>query len=318
MRADRLLSIILLLQTREIVSAGELAEKLEVTERTIYRDIDALSFAGLPIYSVRGSHGGFAMEKRLPLNIPAITSQEIHALCIKQSPKLFNDLNVHVNRDLLNRLLVNFSKDDPEVGTWERRIYLDHSGWFDQLDKVPCLSMIKVAVVRHQLIQMSYRKKTGTIILREVAPYGLVAKADKWYLVAMHDQQLRVYRVSRVQKVTYIKKFFAIPRSFEITHFWNDWYQSFEKSLPKVFCVLRIDSSIIEQLSNNKYLNLKILKQDETGKVLISVTFETIDQAVHEILYYGSRVEVLKPDELRSQVAKQVRNLAALYCSSDW
>lgn len=87
-------------------------------------------------------------------------------------------------------------------------------------------------------------------------------------------------------------------------------------SLPKLFCVLRIDASIIEELSNNKYRNLTILKQDEMGKVLVGVNFETTDQAVHEILYYGSKVEVLKPGELRNQVAEQVRDLAALCCST--
>jgi len=314
MRADRLLSILLLLQTKEIVSAGELAEKLEVTERTIYRDIDALSFAGMPIYSVRGSHGGFAMEKNVHLNIPAITPQEIRALFIKQSPKLFSDLNLHVDRNTLNRLLVNFSKHfADEVGQCERRIYLDHGGWFEEQDRVPWLSIIKDAVEHNQIIFMRYRKKTGEIILREVAPYGLVAKTDNWYLVALHDQKLRVYRVSRVQKVTFTKHYFSIPRSFEIADFWNEWYQSFEMSLPKIFCVLRIDASIIEELANNKYQNLTLLKQDETGKVLVTVNFETIEQAVHKILYYGSEVEVLKPDELRNQIAEQVRDLAVIY-----
>ncbi|HEX6386024.1 MAG TPA: YafY family protein, partial [Anaerolineae bacterium] len=225
MRADRLISILMLLQANGRMTAQELADRLEVSTRTIYRDLDALSTSGVPVYAERGPSGGCALLDSYRTNLTGLTDKEVEALFMFTVPGLLADLGADKASEaamwkLTASLPAPFRQDAQRV---QERLHLDPAGWFQAEEPVPYLSAVQEALWQEHRLRMVYRRGDGHWVKRLVEPYGLVAKTSVWYMVAASYGQPQVYRVSRIQEAELTDSRFERPQDFDLDAYWQAW-----------------------------------------------------------------------------------------------
>jgi predicted DNA-binding transcriptional regulator YafY len=291
-RATRLVSLLLLLQTRGQLTAAELAGRLDVSVRTVHRDVEALADAGVPIEAVRGAAGGYRLTGGYRTRLTGLTADEAEALFSAGIPGPAAELGLGGELAAARlKVLAALPHELQERATRAQRLFhLDARGWFRAEDTVPHLPALADCVWRGCRVHLRYREG-GRVVRRTVDPLGLVLKGGAWYLVARRSVGMRVYRVSRVASVRALDGSFERPGEFELATFWNEWSRAFEESRPKVEVVVR--------------------RIDGDGPSVL--TFEHLGEAYRELLRLGARVEVLEPAELRERLAETSRQLAALY-----
>ena len=204
MRADRLLSIMLLLQTYRRMTAHDLANRLEVSERTIHRDMESLSAAGVPVVAERGAGGGWSLMGEYRTNLTGLNEAEIQALFLARSPRLLDDLGLGKAAEAA--FIKLFAAVPPamrrDAESASQRIYVDGAGWNQSEESAPLLPFLQDAVLKDRAVRFKYQRGDDCAVVREVGPLGLVAKGGVWYLVAAIDGDIRNYRVSRVIEKT--------------------------------------------------------------------------------------------------------------------
>jgi len=323
MRADRLLSILLLLQARGRMPARELARRLEVSERTIYRDLDALGRAGVPVYVERGRHGGCALVEGYRTDLTGLTGTEAHTLFAARAVGYLADLGLGAAGEaaLLKLLaaLPDASRHDAERSL--ARIHLDPDVWFHTPEPAPYLPLMREAVWQERRLRLTYRRSDGSITAGVVEPLGLVAKARLWYLVAAEGEGLRVFRVARIQDAALLDERFTRPDCFDLPSYWASWRAAFERSIPSYPIVVRAMPAAMPQLQDLLGEEVAIHMEratppDALGRRTIPVTFERIGDARRALLGCGALVEALEPRELRESIAEAVVALSALYQDS--
>ncbi|HWS73181.1 MAG TPA: WYL domain-containing protein, partial [Thermoanaerobaculia bacterium] len=205
-KADRLLSTLLLLQLHGRMTARQLAKRLEVSERTIHRDMESLGTAGVPVVAERGAGGGWELMQGYRTTLTSMSESEVKALFVGAPARLLADLKLDKASDAatlkLEALLPAIFRNDAEVA--RQRIHIDVSGWSRSHEAVPHLPLLQDAVWRERKVRIEYdRGGDDCATSRLLAPLGLVAKGSVWYLVAMPDDgEPRSYRVSRVRAAT--------------------------------------------------------------------------------------------------------------------
>ena len=319
MRADRLLSLMMLLQNRRQMTAEELASELEVSQRTIYRDIDALSVAGVPVYANGGPGGGYGLLDSYRTTLTGLNKSEIQALFMLTIPGPISDLGVSQQlKAAILKLTSSFSGDHNEHANYLRqRLYLDAASWFQTDEPVPHLKTVQEAVWQDRQLVLSYRQRNDAVSERTVFPYGLVAKAGIWYLVVAVEERMRVYRVSRIEAVQMTPTHFARPRDFDLAEFWAGWVTSYRASLPEYPVTLRIGPELIPvlpyMLGNNIRALVEQAPPDSEGWRTIEYTFERIEEAQIYVLGMGASVDVIAPEELRVRILKLATEVVAHY-----
>ena len=325
MRADRLLSLLMLLQARGRMTAQKLAEELEVSERTIYRDIDALSTAGVPVYAERGPGGGCALLDSYRTNLTGLTQDEVRALFMLSIPAPLIDLGVSQE---LKTALLKLSAALPASRRYDeervrQRVHLDSVGWFQPREPVPHLQTIQQAIWQDRRLDLTYTYPFGfgAEVERLVDPYGLVAKTSIWYLVCARDGRMRVYRVSRVSDARISDESFERPADFDLTAFWQAWCAEVEENRPRYPVTLRVAPELIPLLP--RYFNGQIhapVEQaeppDAEGWITLALFFETLEDARERILGLGRAVKVLEPEALRKSVLDFATQIVALYAAT--
>jgi len=322
MRADRLLSLMLLLQTRGKQSAQALAKKLEVSLRTVYRDVEALSTAGVPVYTEKGPGGGIALVENYRTSLTGLTPDEVRALFMLNIPAPLMQLGVAPE---LNSALLKLSAALPasrraDEERTRNRFHLDANWWSQDNEPVPYLQMIQEAVWQEHRLQVSYRSFFGTVFIDIVEPLGLVAKAGVWYMILSSNYLLRVLRVSDILKAEYRPEKFTRPSSFDIADFWQAYCKEIA-SRPPFIAEVRVSPALVEALP--RYFGDQIRKQlalaepDEQGWIRVSLPFEHFFAARERILGFGNAVEVLGPLPLRESVADFASQIIALYQGSN-
>lgn len=316
MRADRLLSLLMLLQTRGTMTAQSLAAELEVTERTIYRDVTALSAAGVPVYTERGPGGGVALVDDYRTNLTGLNADEVRALFMLSIPAPLDQLGVG---DELRMALLKLSAALPasrraEESTARQKIHLDAAWWFQSEEPTPHLKTIQSALWSDRYLNITYRSDFGTDVELVIAPYGLVAKASVWYLVGAREDHLRVLRVSRVQRASLGGERFEHPPAFDLPSFWKSWCDEFESSRPQIPVTLRVSPTLAKILAENRPETLMSPpKTEPDGWQILTLTFESIESARTRILGYGGAAEVLEPLALRRSVQDFARQTLTRY-----
>lgn len=238
MRADRLISLLMLLQTRGRLTAQELAQRLEVSERTIYRDLEALSSAGIPVYTERGPGGGISLVDGYQTRLTGLTAAEAQALFLLGMAGPLSDLGL--DRALSDALL-KLSAALP-VGQREdaqrlhERIHMDSTWWYYSRETLPQLSLLQEAVCHDSTILLSYLNEHDNACQRLLNPYGLVSKAGIWFLVAVQAQsgEQHILRVSRIQSIEYSGASFTRSHDFDLAATWHDYCLSLEAQHPQL------------------------------------------------------------------------------------
>jgi len=317
MRADRLLSILLLLQVQRTMTARELAERLEVSERTIHRDMEALGAAGIPVVAERGAGGGWRLLEEYRTNLTGLNTAEIQALFLTKPPRLLADLGLDKAADAalikLLAALPSISRRGAEYAS--QRIHVDIGGWRQSADDVSLLPVLQAAVWQERKLQLVYERGDGATVERLVDPLGLVAKGSLWYLIAAIDSDLRTYRVSRVQGATITQEPCVQPEGFDLAAYWERSSAQFKANLPRYPAVLRVDPAILPRMrSESRYARIEHAEPpDDDGWVRLDMRFEVLHNACEYVLSYGTQIEVLEPPELRAQVVGAAEAIVAFY-----
>jgi predicted DNA-binding transcriptional regulator YafY len=320
MRADRLLSILLLLQARGQMTAQELARELEVSERTIYRDINALSIAGVPVYGKAGSEGGYALVDSYRTNLTGLTEGEVRALFMLSIPAPLADLGVSQE---FQTALLKLSAALPDTRRRdEERVrqcfHLDSTWWRQGEERVPHLQTVHQAVWQNLKLHIAYRPPFAIEIKRLVAPYGLVAKAGVWYLVCARNDAIHVHRVSDLLDAHLSDESFERPASFDLAAFWEEWCTEYEMFLSDFTATVRVAPGFISELpryfGNNIHTRIaQAGPPDAEGWISLELSFESFEAARERILGFGRGVEVLEPRALHRSVLDYAEQIVALY-----
>ncbi len=314
MRADRLLSILLLLQVHRHMTARDLAKRLEVSERTIYRDVEALSMAGIPITAERGIHGGLKLLESYKTNLTGLNQAEIQALFLAQPTQLLNDLGLRQASEAalikLFAALPSLSRRDAEY--IRQRIHIDATGWFEGEEHAVMLPTLQDALWQERKLALTYQRGDGKIVEREVHPLGLVAKGRMWYFIAAYDDDVRTYRVSRILTAQICDGPCERPQDFDLITYWQQSLVSFKENLPRYPVRARICSEALGWVQESKKF-VCIESEEADGWVICSLMFELEREACVYILGMGPQIEVLEPEVLRTLIWQRAEEIVGLY-----
>lgn len=319
MRASRLLSILLLLQTRGRMTAPALAEEFEVSVRTIFRDIDQLSAAGVPVYADRGRDGGFQLLDGYRTKLTGLTPQETEALFLSGLPGPAAELGLGSAMAAAQlkfiAALPNERRDG--AGRIAGRFHLDPVGWYQHAENAAILPALADAVWNSRRIHVRYESWKG-IVERDLEPLGLALKAGIWYLIARAGAKPRTYRVSNIQKLDVLSDAFTRPPRFDLAAYWSEWSKDFEARLYKAVATLRLSPIGVKRLSLlppaiGEMAARTMSKPNKAGWVRVEIPIESVAHAAGEILRLGPHAEVLAPPELRTRMRELTAEIGALY-----
>lgn len=319
MRASRLLSILMLLQAKGRISAPDLATELEVSLRTIYRDVDELSAAGVPVYAERGRAGGFQLLDGWRTRLTGLTALEAQALFLAGLPGPAAELGLAevmeaAQRKLLAALPTGWQGDANRVGA---RFHLDPVGWFRGTAPVDHLPAIAAAVWNERRLRIHYESWSG-MVDREIAPLGLVLKSGIWYLAAAIGDATRTYRLSNIRELAVLDESFVRPPDFDLAAYWVEATRRFEAEIYRDTAILRVSPSGLKLLRDMSAAVAEAAARsaeapDDEGWTRLAIPIESVEHAAGELIKLGDEAEVLSPAPLRQRMGETARRLAEFY-----
>ena len=318
MRADRLLSIVLLLQAHHQMTSRDLASRLEVSERTIHRDMEALSGAGIPVVALRGTHGGWSLLGEYRTNLTGLNESEIETLFVTKPSKLLADLKLEKASEgaLLKLLAALPATYQRAAERARRRIYVDVGGWARQEEAVPLLPVVQEAIWLERQLSFSYdRGRDCEPAERLCSPLGLVAKGSVWYLVAAVGPDVRSYRVSRIIRAEVLKEPAAVPSDFDLAGYWQQSAATFKSTLPNYTALFRVapDAFPFLRFAGRFSRVSDEYETDTDGWIRVSVRFDVEEMACQFALSFGSKLEVIEPESLRVKVIQAATETVEFY-----
>ena len=319
MRAARLIKMVLLLQSRASMTAAELAEELEVSERTVTRDALALSEAGVPVYADRGRAGGYRLIGGYRTRLTGLARGEAEALFLSGLPGALREMGLEdaasAARLKVSAALLPSLRDAPESAA--QRFLLDAPGWYQEPATPEWLPPVAEAVWNDRTVSARYRRGDREVE-RELSPYGLVLKAGVWYLCARSGTAFRTYRMDRFTAVVLTGERFERDEGFDLPAFWAERAAEFARSILRAEVVLRLSPAGARRLP---YVTdraaaeeaLAAGSRDADGRVTATLLVEGEEVAFSQLLALGPEAEVLAPDTLRARFTEAARGLAELY-----
>jgi predicted DNA-binding transcriptional regulator YafY len=323
MRASRLISVLLLLQTRGRMTAQQLADELEVSVRTVYRDVEELSASGVPVYSDRGVHGGFNLVEGYRTRLTGLTPQEAEALFLSGYPGPAAQLGL--GTVLAAAQLKVLAALPPELRSRASRIrqrfHLDAAGWFQEPEAAVHLQPIAEAAWSDRRLRMHYRRGTddGVVVERVLDPLGIVLKGGLWYLVGRTDGNLRTYRVSRILDIEPTDETFERPEDFDLAGYWDRSVAAYQEGMPSFEAVVRVGPGARDRLDlalgigATRAALAEAGAPDESGWLTLRIRLEDMWRAVPQMLMLGPEAEVVAPPDLRGEVASAAREMSGRY-----
>lgn len=316
MRATRLVQLLLLLQARGRLTAAALAVELEVSERTIHRDVEALSAAGVPIYAERGPHGGFQLVDGYRTRLTGLTGDEAEALFLSGMPGPAAELGLGtvVAAARLKVLAALPAELRTRASRLVERFHLDAAGWFNAGEPVPHLGAVADAVWEGRRITVGYRRAGGEVD-RILDPLGLVLKAGTWYLVARADDRIRTYRISRFSRVTPSGDGFQRPASFDLAGHWHASIAEYERDTPRTQVTVRVRERAVGLLADLVGIRAvraaEELPETESGWRRLRIWVDWPEEVPGRLLGLGDCLEVVEPIEVRDRVVELAAGVLA-------
>jgi predicted DNA-binding transcriptional regulator YafY len=307
-KADRLLSTLLLLQAHGRLTARELARRLEVSLRTVHRDMDALSAAGVPVFALRGSRGGWQLDEDWRTRVPGLDESELRALLMAQ-PRVVGDPRLAAAAErALGKLVAALPASLRErAHSIRQRLYVDTTGWRGAPDDLSALEVVQEGVSRDRKLAIRYRRADRERVERTIDPLGLVAKGSTWYLVARSADGLRTYRVSRIEEARLLEQPAQRPAGFDLAEYWRTSTEELRKGWTRYRATLRLEPRAAASLRmwRSAEPDAAGAGADPEGWVTLRLQFDDEEQACFVVLGHGSRAEVIEPAELRRKVAAE-------------
>ncbi|MEV1144314.1 WYL domain-containing protein [Micromonospora sp. NPDC049799] len=322
MRASRLLSLLLLLQSHGRMTAVQLAERLEVSTRTVYRDVEALHAAGVPLYGEAGHAGGYHLVEGWRTRLTGLTTEEAERLFLAGLPGPAAELGygaVVAALQLKLRAALPPELAD-RAARLEQRFHLDTPSWYADGDASPYLAEVAEAVWRQRRVRVRYRSWRGEVD-RTLEPYGLVLKGGRWYAVAGRPGRdaPATYRVNQILSLATLDEEFARPASFDLPAWWREHVVRFRAGLHRDDATIRLSPRGRQRLREvatelvAAAVDGTAGPPDEAGWVTAVIPIESLTHAHGDLLRLGADVEVLTPAALRERLAATAAELAALY-----
>jgi predicted DNA-binding transcriptional regulator YafY len=318
-RASRLISILLLLQTRGRVTAEQLAEELEVSVRTVYRDLESLSAARIPVVAERGPAGGYRLLDGYRTRLTGLTADEAESLFLAGAPTTARELGLGESLATAQlKLLAALSPEQRSRAERTReRFHLDPLGWFRDDDQPPHLSAIAEAVWNQRPVSVRYRSWEGTVE-RVLEPLGLVLKGGTWYAVASVDGDIRTYRVSSITDLEALEEEFERPGDFDLAAFWKSSSERFLADLYRERAVVRLSPRGVHFAAALGPLAARVVKEnvraaDDDEWIRVEIPIESIEHAPYDLLRLGADIEVVEPPQLRERMTEIAAEMAGPY-----
>ncbi|MFK8846201.1 helix-turn-helix transcriptional regulator [Streptomyces sp. Ac-502] len=322
MRAARLIKMVLLLQSRPSMTGAELARELEVSERTVARDVLSLSEAGVPVYADRGRAGGYRLIGGYRTRLTGLGRSEAEALFLSGVPAALRDMGLadaaSAARLKVSAALLPELRDAADGAA--QRFHLDAPAWYREPATPALLPAVADAVWDDRRIATRYRR-TDTEVERELEPYGLVLKAGVWYLAARSGTDMRVYRIDRFTSVTPLDDRFTRGPDFDLPAFWAERAAQFARSILRDEVVVRLTPTGTRRLrhvtdrAGAEEALTAAGEPDEQGRTTVTLPVESLDVAYSQLLGLGPEAEVLGPPELRERFAAAAARMHGLYGS---
>jgi predicted DNA-binding transcriptional regulator YafY len=320
MRASRLLSILITLQLRGRASARELAERFEVSKRTIYRDVDELSAAGVPIYADRGAGGGFSLLDGWRTQLTGMTADEAEAMLLASLPGAASDLGFGATAATarLKLLAALPGASGARAQRIADRFHLDSALWHRRPEGPPeSLRFLAQAVWDSRRVKVSYESWTGrsTSIIE---PLGVVLKTGEWYFVAKRRGRPAIHKLANVERLELLDETFDRPERFDLATAWGEAVSAFEASLRRTTARLRVHERALSRLETlgAEIASPLLAAEPVDGWREATVWIESIPHAAGLLLGFGCDVEALSPPELRAELRRRALDVAALYSTS--
>ncbi|MFF8904135.1 helix-turn-helix transcriptional regulator [Streptomyces olivaceoviridis] len=326
MRAARLIKMVLLLQSRPAMTAAELARELEVSERTVTRDAQALSEAGVPVYADRGRAGGYRLVGGYRTRLTGLARSEAEALFLSGVPGALREMGLQdaasAARLKVSAALLPSLRDAPDTAA--QRFHLDAPAWFREPEAPAWLPLIAEAVWEDRRIDTGYRRGDGTVE-RRLEPYGLVLKAGVWYLCARvaGAGAFRTYRIDRFGSVAALDERFDRDPGFDLPGFWAEQAERFARSILRAEVVVRLSPEGVRRLPHAvdplgaREALAGAGAPDAEGWVTVTLPVESEEVAHGQLTALGPEAEVLAPASLRERCAADAARLATLYRRDD-
>ncbi|GAB3825541.1 helix-turn-helix transcriptional regulator [Dactylosporangium cerinum] len=324
MRAGRLVSLILLLQARGRMTAEALAAELEVSVRTVYRDIEALHGAGVPLHGEPGHDGGYRLLPGYRTQLTGLTGDEAAALALSMLPAAAADLGLGPAAAGAATKLRAALTDDlrARADHVQHRLHIDLPNWYDEQHDHPLLAPVADALWRQRRLRVGYRRwEAPQEVTRVLEPFGLVLKGGRWYVVARADGQVRTYKVANLLSVVATGERFDRPDGFDLAAHWRRYLDDFAERRHTGTATVRLSAEGLRRLPDlcapavTRAALSSVGPPDADGWVELTLPTESVDHAHGELLRFGADLEVLAPPELRARLAATAARLAARYGS---
>ncbi|MBB3725443.1 helix-turn-helix transcriptional regulator [Nonomuraea dietziae] len=318
MKFDRLLSIMLLLQHRDLIQARELAERLEVSPRTIYRDVEALSAAGVPVYAERGKHGGIGLLAGFRTDVTGLTTDEARALFVLASQGAHSALGLdHAHGTALRKVMADLpAPHRPAAELTSRRILVDPDRWLAGPRPEADLETLRAAVFTDRRLRIRYRHSDqATLRTYTVDPYGLVAKAGTWYLVADHRGRPRLFRTDRLSGVSVMPAEARRRQGVELEQVWKELRRQVEDRSEGVRIAVRVRRErldMVTRIAGAYFAGPPEPLEDEPEWMSVHLTYPVLE-AIRHLLQFGASVEVTGPPEARAELLRASAEIAEMY-----
>jgi len=316
-KADRLLSVLLLMQARGRVTERELAERLEVSQRTIHRDLEALSASGVPVMALRGSLGGWELEKGWRTQVPGLDEGELRALMMAQPRVVGHPRLAAAAENALNKLMAALpDRMREQAAVIRERLHVDPTGWWETGEDLSALPIVQASVARERQLAFDYVRADGQRSARTVDPLGLVAKGSSWYLVARGTTGLRTFRVSRMSAVTVLASGFERPAKFDLAAHWAKSTAELEGRRRRYAVVVALAPAAAQRLAGRcptspvpRHADLEEVPE---GWTVLRAEFEDEGFARFVVLGLGAQAMAIEPAEFRESILAEARAMAGI------
>lgn len=318
MKSDRLLASLMLLQGHGRMSTRELAERLEISQRTAHRDMESLCAAGVPLIAHRGAQGGWELEKGWRTQVPALDQAELEGLLMAQTGALgTTKLRAAAQRafDKLMAALPASSRTQAE--SMRQRLHFDPSGWWMPGEDISMLPIVQDALTRDRKLTFLYTRGDGEVSTRTADPFGIVCKQSVWYLVARTAAGMRTFRVSRMRGAAILPHTFERPSGFDLAVYWTGSTARLQDRSQPVSVTLALSPKGVSAMRGWRHLNAAAGHGPggtlERDWLVFNIEFESYPHARFAVLGLGSHALVLAPETLRDEIELEAARTVERY-----
>lgn len=317
MRAERLISLLMALQRGHNLTAGDLAQRLDVSVRTIFRDIDALSTMGVPVYTEPGRGGGIRLMEGYTSDLTGLSSGEAEALALIAMPAAVGVQELATpTRTALDKLAAAVpSMHQLRAQHARGRLLFDTKPWFRSNTTSPHLDELRTCIWKNECVEINYERSNGEFRDYRVEPYALVVKIDTWYLIGRVKREWRVFRISRLQSLRTSGEVFQRDTDFDLQKFWTAWCTQFESGprnnnvVVELLITAQGRALLLQQFGGWLRAKLEPLGDKFRGRKPVTFEFEWEDAALRVLFLLGDEAEIVSPKTLRRKLHQQAKRV---------